>query len=482
MKQFFIPVILGLLLLVGCGEADVLPTEVPVTHLPTTIPTADLPTATATTLPPTSTPTEELPTPVSMPPPLFTSTPTQTPAVTPEPTGTAVVPEGYLLFFWDTETPVEYPAYYSIPVSDPQQELYIAIPDKSFDDWQLSPILSGQLNWPDEYTSWPTSATSPDQTQLAFTLYKHIDADSYTVSIHIADFNKGTLTQITEDYNAEIYNISWFPDNQTIAYSLGNAGFLASTDDVAGTQFTPDFSSDVRTLAVSPNGQFIAIILETGGSLTGNLLFYDLNSEEMFPVSVNSQFNPNTAIWSSGNNWFASNVVSSGGLVVFNAQTQKLITLSSLNDFSLPSWSPVAPQLVFVEGDRVNTNLYLWDPISQDTRMIANLGSYLDAPIWSPQGRYLAVAFVKDEMIDLLSIDTEIDEVNTVTHFDDVKQFKILSWSPDGAWILVFWAQENKSCLYIVNHKNGEGYCAVNSTGMINPDAVYWLPNQPYLP
>ena len=114
--------------------------------------------------------------------------------------------------------------------------------------------------------------------------------------------------------------------------------------------------------------------------------------------------------------------------------------------------------------------------------MIENLGSYLDAPMWSPQGRYLAAAFEKDEMIDLLSIDIETDEINTITHFDNVKQFEILSWSPNGKWILVFLAQENKSCLYIINHENGEGYCAVDSTGMINPYAVYWLPNQPYLP
>ena len=104
MKQFVTPIILGLLLLVGCNEADGMLTETAVVQLPTAVPTAQLPTATFTALPSAIIPTTQLSTstPENMPYPSSTSTPTQVSTVTPESMGTTVVPdmlpEGYLLF------------------------------------------------------------------------------------------------------------------------------------------------------------------------------------------------------------------------------------------------------------------------------------------------------------------------------------------------------------------------------------------------
>lgn len=475
MKQAVIALSLSMLFLVGCTLEQLLPTVIPTAQAPITTPILLSQTTETATPPDTITATWD-PTETSFPLPTVTPEPAIGMSVTPDPSGSSFI-EGYLLFFGDKETPVEEPAYYSIPVSEPRHDLYVAIPDKSPEHWQTFAVLSGRVDWPDEYTSWPRVAVSPDLTQIAFTLYKRIDASSYVVNISVADFVAGTLTQITDDNNAEIYNISWLPDNRTVLYSVGQEGLSASVDPAVEDQFAVTFPSNITKLGSSPDGRFVAVILQTG-----DFFFYDMESKELISPPIDSQLSPNAAIWSPNSDWFAVNQISSAGLMALNVQTDEHLTLAELESFSLPSWSSAASLLAFVKGTREATDLYIWDPASQEARLITNLGSYLDAPVWSPQGGYLAVAFVKDETADLLSIDTKTDEINIIARLEDVKQFKILSWSPDEQWLLVLWAQEDKSCLYIINQESGDAYCAVDSTGTVNPFAVHWLPGEPLLP
>ena len=486
MKQALIGLALSMLL-AACTVAQPSPTEPPVNtatatsfaQLPITTPTPPQSIETPTPLPSTLT----FPTATSMPTATPTPSATQSPTVqfpitpsTPIASNPASLPEGYLQFFWDIKTPVEQPSYYAIPVSEPQQDLYVAIPDKTPFNWQLLPILSSLPNWPDEYSSWPTNAVSPDQTQLAFTLYKDPDDNPRSVNIHLADFANSQLAQITNDLNIEIYNINWQPDNTTLIYSLGKEVKATEIDEMSD-HVIHAFTYNVDELISSPNGELAAVILETG-----DFYFLDLKNENLHSFSIDEPLNPDNGVWSSNSDWFTTNLISSAGLMALNAQTNESLKLVDLDYFAIPSWSPNSELLAFVKGTRELTNLSIWDAANQITKPITNLGSYLGAPVWSPQGNYLAVASVEDERVDLYSVDMSTDEINTIIQFDDVKQFEILSWSPDEQWVLVFLAQENQSCLYIINRTNGDIYCAVDFTGMITPFDVNWLPGKPLLP
>ena len=487
MKQVLIGLVLGVLF-AACTVAQPTPTDIPtsapIAQLPIATPTPLLPTETPTQLP-SATSTQTFPTVTST----FTVTPTpsatQSPTVqfpitpsTPIASNPASLPEGYLQFFWDIKTPVERPSYFAIPVSEPQQDLYVAIPDKTPFNWQLVPILSSLPNWPDEYTSWPTNAVSPDQTQLAFTLYKDSDNNPRSVNIHLADFENGELAQITNDLNIEIYHISWQPDNTTLIYSLGKEVKAIEIDGMRN-HVIHAFTHEIDKLTSSPNGELAAVILETG-----DFYFLNLKNENLHSFSIDEPLDSDNGVWSSNSDWFTTNLISNAGLIAFNAQTNESLKLVDLDYFAYPSWSPNSSLLAFVKmGVGELANLYIWDATNQIANPIISPGSYFGAPVWSPQGNYLAVASsVEDERVDLYSIDMNTNEINTIIQFDDVKRFRILSWSPDEQWVLVFLAQENQSCLYIVNRINGDIYCAVDSTGMITPFDVNWLPGKPSLP
>ncbi len=385
----------------------VLPTQPPVTDTPMGMKTAVLPTNTATVSPTTATSTA-----------LSAGVPTQTPTITPT---LLPLPPGEIYFFWDTETPLEEPAYYSIPLYEPKQDLYIAAPGDSPDHWQISSILRNQLNWPDE-TMGGISALSPDQSMIAFTLHKRIDNSTDVASIYVVNLLDSTVEQLTQDHLPRIYNISWLPDSQTVAYSLKQAGFLANRNNIFSEQFTPTLPTDISKLQVSPDGHFAAIILQYS-----KMLFINMETSELLSTPIDAATSPNNAIWSPDSKWFAFNQVSGSGFSVFNVETKELVSLLDSAYFGLPSWSADGSQLAFVTGTRENTDLYLWDPASKVSSFVMNLGNYLKAPVWSPQGAFLATGSMEDGLAKIFILETSTGKINPLTQVENVYDFDILS-------------------------------------------------------
>ncbi|MBX3058674.1 MAG: hypothetical protein KF770_19585 [Anaerolineae bacterium] len=409
-------------------------------------------------------------------PPTHTATPQPTEVATAQPTFVSPDIEGDLFFFWDKEVPLEAPSYYSIPLYDPQQDLYVAIPDNgSPENWLISPILRNQLNWPDETTSWPKVALSPDKTKIAFTVIKKISDSLDVTSIYVADLLEGTVVQVTEDDNPRIYNISWLPDNQTILYSKGKQGFLTRIGSNVSEQFTPNFPSDILKLKASPDGQLVAVTLQQ----SGELMLINLETGDLVPNSIKSLITPNDVIWSPDSNWLVLNQLSGEGLSLINLQTNEQVLLGT--DFvGNPAWSstwtPDGSQLAYMQGSRDSVDLYLWDANSQTSRLVAHQGHHINLPVWSLQGNYLAIGSEEAGTAKLLVYEVETGELRTLTDLDNVQEFEILSWSPDERWLLFFGASEKQSCLYLVDTENGNTYCAVDSTGTLNPFEAHWVP------
>ena len=401
-----------------------------------------------------------------------TTMPTLVPTLTNTPPPTSVPPsiEGALFFFWDTETPLVGDAPYSIPAHDPIQDLYIALPGKSPVNWQTTSLLRNQLNWPDEAASWPTVSLSPDQSKLAFTIHKRIDINTDVTSIYVANLFEGTISQIIEDNYPRIFNISWLPDSQTVAYSMGTQGFLTRIDNNPSEQFTPIFPSDIIKLKVSPDGQLVAITLQSG-----ELILINLETNNLLPIPIESVITPYNIIWSPDSAWLVLNQVSGVGLSLIDVQTNEHILIDT-DFFGNPSWSPNGSQLVYMKGTRDSVDLYIWDSNRQTSNFIVNQGHHVNLPVWSLQSNYLAIGFEGVETTSLLIFEAETGEIKTLTELENVQEFVILSWSPDERWILLFGASENQSCLYLVDTENGSIYCAVDATGTVNPFEIFWVP------
>ena len=82
---------------------------------------------------------------------------------------------GFLVFFWDTETPLEEPSAWSIPAGEPKQDLYVAIPGSNPNTWQVHSLLRQRLEWPDQAPNWPAMNISPDRTKIAFQVQRFSD-------------------------------------------------------------------------------------------------------------------------------------------------------------------------------------------------------------------------------------------------------------------------------------------------------------------
>ncbi len=464
------------LLLVGCGGEEETATAVP----------TRVAVVTNTAVPPTNTPLPATDT--AVPPATIPPTNTVAPQPTVMPTAITMtetaVPaeevatiEGYLLFFWDTETPLEGPAYYSIPIRDPKQDLYIASPGETPDTWQVTSLLKDTLNWPDEAPSWPIIAMSPDQTKIAFTVDKETSDGAKLTSIYLGDLTEGTIKQLTEDNYLTPFNISWLPDNQTIAYSLGKEGYLLQVNNLSSRQFTPSFSANIGEFTVSPNGKLAALTLGQG-----ELLFINVENGQTLSTPPISLASPNNVVWSPDSQWLVTNLASGVGLNLINSQTSETVSLVSGNTFAIPSWSPDGTRLAYVQGTRDNTELHLWEPTGSTSQSLANLGSYLKKPIWSPDNSHLAVAFLENGVASLQLVAADTGESETLTQMENIINFEVISWSPDSQWLLVLAVQEDKSCLYIVRRADGNRYCVLESTTTLNPFAVSWLSGNLPLP
>ncbi|MCB8992165.1 MAG: hypothetical protein H6665_16195, partial [Ardenticatenaceae bacterium] len=87
----------------------------------------------------------------------------------------------------------------------------------------------------------------------------------------------------------------------------------------------------------------------------------------------------------------------------------------------------------------------------------------------------------KDGVADLLLYITQTNEVKSIPGSENTQNFTALSWSPNDQWLLAFAASESRSCLYLLD-LNGDTYCAIDTTGTLNPFEVFWLPGISHLP
>lgn len=476
------------LLTVSCATAQPTPTAQPTaSHTdapPTTLAqtTNTPPPATHTATPPT-TPTATIP-PTHTGTATHTATPTTT--KTPIPTKTAAAtlpPTGFLLFFWDTETPLEPPVGYSIPVSSPKQDLFLAIPGVTQSDWSFISLLGENLDLYTESPSWPVVALSPTQTKLAFTAGKDTDGDGEpdhkSDTIYVYDIADASLHTIVNNTGIEIFGLSWLPDDQTLTYVQDRDVFSVEINNLIPQKLTGDFSTDIGRLFWSPNGELLAIQLNPSPY---SLAFYKRNTGEVISVTTSEPISPIHMIWSPDSQWLVFNKGGNTGLTLVNANTLEITTLVS-SGFSSPSWASDSTLLAYTQVANTNSSVFIWEPETLKTREIIHEKSgELSSPIWSPDNKELAISLTQDSISRLLVVEVETGQLRQLLEVKDIVALHPLSWSPDGQWLLFIASHESDSGLHLIHKDGGEVHLILDTTGTVNPYQLLWLPGIPIVP
>jgi Tol biopolymer transport system component len=468
--------LLAISILISCApvQEQETPTAVPPTAQPTA---ATLPTETAT--PPTPTP-ETAATDTAVP---TITTPTDEPTATTLPTVTPTVQaapftEGKILFFWDTETPLEEPSYYSIPAGEPKQDLYVAIPGATPADWQIEPVLRQIMNWPSEAPNWPLVLLSPDKSKLVFTVQNDIDGNVGfdRNSVYLYDLAHGVVEQVIDDTHLGISGLAWWPDSETLAYSWGKEVFLAKLDGSPIEALAPPFETNVGVVA-SPDGTLLAIQLYDASSFS--LLFFNRETGEFSSLIPSMDLgNSQNPLWSADSQWLVVHKHYRDGLLLLNTRTFETITLLESGFITTFAWSPPGLQLAFTQNTDTVSALFVWDSATLTTTHLVQRGPVgFSPPIWSPDGSQLGFSFLQNGTASLSAVEVATGTSRELLQMENLYGFEPFSWSPDGQWLLFFATEERgRSGLYIINQAGGEPHLILDTTGTLNPYRVMWLP------
>ncbi len=470
MKTFRFSFILVLVwLLVGCGvegeAATAPPTRVAVvanTAAPTQLPVTDTPVVMDTAV--------SLPTSVS--------TNTATPQPTAAPTDTPVPPPpGEIVFLWSPE-----PEYDLAPLP---QNLYFVKPGNAAGEWGLETTLT-KLHGADLYLS-------PDNTQFALRQFEDTNEDG-VISVQGTDLSNiylypladKALTRLTDVKTKDFVEVAWLPDSQQFTYAVEKDIYLFDLEDSVSSKYL-SLPGRVHDHQWSPDGHWLAIVSglsdETGsapGGESDRFDLYDVETNRLIPVV--SKLGGSRINWSPDSQWFAFSHDSSN-LGLYVSSINDLVSIQLSSGLSFASWSPDGQWLAFTT-QMGSGNLYSWNPDTLSTELLLEGHGRVSQPIWSPDSRYLAIALNAEEESNLLVVDVNNKTTSTLLMGPKpVPQpgparwpLEMLSWSPDGQWILFEASGEDNRTFSIVNHTNGESFVVLDFTGTAVPVNVYWLP------
>jgi Tol biopolymer transport system component len=473
--------LLVLFILVSC--APVQEQETPTAAPPTTQPTA-APLPTDTAVPPTPNP-ETAATDTAVPAtPTIELLPTATAEPTPPPSQPVSLPTGQIIFLWDpTYVPIEGGSR-----NKPSNNLYIASPGTTPENWNVQPVLS-------ELYGFTHFNVSPDKREIALTILEDTNGDGLydprmgidIENIYIYTLATDSLTRLTNNQrNLTFFN--WLPDRQGIVYEQLYNLFWAPLDGSGSQPLTNNPTPPtiegieynlITRLATSPDGRIVALNLETGiGAASGGapnignrVAFFDINSLELTIIDFDSSpasLDKSYLKWSPDNQWFAFTRNGSNYLAVMEMETRAIIPLITGLVPSYPTWSPDSRWLAFWQ----ESSLMLWDSQTQTSRELANT-TPIGPLFWSPDGSQIAVSFLEGEQSGILLI-TPDDNSQRQLHLPAAPT--LASWLPDGEWLAFVSEQNDESGLYIASTVNGTVYQVIDSSGVVPPYDIVWLP------
>lgn len=479
MKRLASYVFLSLIILTGC-------TAIPApTITPSAMPSGTvLPTLTATK----TAVSLQTAIPLTTPTPLLTDLPIPTPTTilptaTVIPTTTIPIPTGRIYFFWDPATFTS-----GVPPIAPKQNIYLALPGTAYNDWQIQTLLDRHLDWNIEAPSHPIVTLSPDETMFTLRVNHDANGDGDVDSEWGGDGYSPYIYRLTDDFlwriNSPIFNsdLDWFPDSNRIAFTWGKEIYQLRLDELNPRVIAGPFAGDIFRLRISSSGNLLAFIGNISPIDATGLYIYNLLTHETLGAVPDMFFYPHVIIWSSDEQWLLANKTGAYGLILVKAETGELVWQSNSPAYT-PVWSSDSTQFWF--ADRLDENFFLTAFQTADLRTIPIIsGTTMSSPFLSADGQEVAVFFLDEEKPTIALVDTQNNEPKAVFTSPEIPVGEIVAWSPDNEWLLFVGTQtlpeQDPITGIFVIHRTGYPVYLLQETKPIAvnipPKYFYWLP------
>jgi TolB protein len=126
-------------------------------------------------------------------------------------------------------------------------------------------------------------------------------------------------------------------------------------------------------------------------------------------------------------------------IYLLDADGSPLRRLTDDNNANQPAWSPDGSQIVYISGDG-NSELFLLDVESRETRQLTDNYATDYFPAWSPDGSQIAFASGRDGELDIFVMDSDGENALNLTPAEGIGG-DLPTWSPDSTQ-LAFYGDE----------------------------------------
>jgi Tol biopolymer transport system component len=277
---------------------------------------------------------------------------------------------------------------------------------------------------------------------IAFT--RRAGTDDSDCGIHLLDLRSGALRRISAAGDCALAAF-WSRDGKRLAYSLRKWGFVVADAQGRTVQELRWGRGSGHPLAWSPNGRHVAFGATPFG--TAQLWIWDLEQRKGHPVGTNgdSSWDPLRP------GWLANGVLQ---LVSVDRRRRTIVTVRGGD---APRFSPEGRRLAF----RVRTarGTYSIHTMRRDGRGQRRLGpptAMATAPVWSPDGRWVAWSAGARGENDLWIARPDGTGRRRLTSLPGAEGEP--TWAPDGRWLAFpsIVGEPEQCALYLVAFRGGE--------------------------
>jgi len=281
---------------------------------------------------------------------------------------------------------------------------------------------------------------SPDEKYL---LVQDTDSKLYIFSFNGSSLDFICVTTLTGLYP---YHARWSPDGRFIATENNSRADLQIYEFTGGSLVSKVTSTDpteISDLQWSPNGKFIAI---TEAGSTDEIKVYPVDTDAGYigsPINIiNTSNNPNNLTWSPDGNYLATGAETSPFVTVYSVN-QGYLTQVDTDDTTIRvtqiAWAPASPFFA-VSDNNADIRVFYFDGSTISfTGAIRNIGRGISDLSWSPDGKYLVVAYNTGGVMEILEFDRKVGGA-TLSLVDSSRTLGttgvwVAQWSPSGKYI-----------------------------------------------
>lgn len=306
-------------------------------------------------------------------------------------------------------------------------------------------------------------ALSPDGIKMAY-----VSTINRNFEITVMDLKSGKRQQLTFELKSDLHP-TWSPDGKRIAFTSNRDGdfdiYIMDTEGENIKQMTNNFAREDNLPHWSPVSDEIVFISDRHGGVA-NIYLLDVRTGDQKQLT-NSNYRTVYPKWSPGGTKiaFSSAIVGEippGFQLIWRmgldgADLEAVVVEGKIND--QPTFSPDGEWVTFTSVKDENVEIY---SMNIDTQQIIRLTNQPDVdyqPDWSPDGENIAFVSHRDGNPNIYTMDVNGEQLTNLTKSQRIEMWP--AWSPDGAQIA--FEQETLDGRYEIHvmDKNGKNQVKV---------------------